>query len=279
MRHVATFSSDLLGQDGAAHSAWSPSGDLLAAAGTRKKKVVIFDRAGEVAASFTVPDPEFLYDEGQETPVVTLSWHPSGSHLAVLPRGHQFAMVWSAATKDVARVDGGIKPAEVSALSWCPDRPALALGTVKGSGLIYDCESRATTPLSLGRSNKPVTCAAWSTAAVPGGLLALGCKGGLVLLCRPADGVLLRSVQLKAAVSQLQFCEGGGGSRSGSPDGAAVAATGGEPRTSTIATSGSYGSSRSASCVSPSGALLAANVGRRAVCIWQFPQADRKSVV
>lgn len=41
--------------------------------------------------------------------MVTLSWHPSGSHLAVLPRGHPFAMVWSAASKDVARVDGGIK--------------------------------------------------------------------------------------------------------------------------------------------------------------------------
>lgn len=54
-------------------------------------------------------DPEFLYDEEVEAPVASLSWHPSGSHLAVLPRGHAFAMVWSAATREMARVDGGVK--------------------------------------------------------------------------------------------------------------------------------------------------------------------------
>ncbi|KAL4434272.1 hypothetical protein ABPG75_000713 [Micractinium tetrahymenae] len=251
MRHVATFATELLGPEGAAQFAWSPQGDLLAAAGARRKKVVLFDRSGEVAASFTVPDPEFLYDEEAETPVAALSWHPSGSHLAVLPRGHAFAMVWSAATREMARVDGGVKPAEVSALAWCPDRAALVLGTVKGTGILYDCASRTTTPLALGRSSvgKPVACAAWSAGAVPGGLLALGCKGGLLLLCRACDGGLERSVQLKGAVSQLQFCEtgaGGEGSSQAPPTGAGGGAC---------------------------GALLAANVGRRAVCIWQFPQA------
>lgn len=241
-------------------------------------------------------DPEFLFDEEAEAPVVTLSWHPSGSHLAVLPRGHAFAMVWSAATGEVARVDGGVKvghtllpgrqgllrrcadhaglppclpsillmrrqaacralivappllllspaqPAEVSALTWCPDRAALLLGTVKGTGILYDCATRTPTPLALGRGStgKPVACAAWSAAAVPGGLLALGCKGGLLLLCRASDGGLERSVQLKGAVSQLQFCEVGAGGDA--PPG-------------------------------PGGALLAANVGRRAVCLWQLPQA------
>lgn len=54
-------------------------------------------------------DPEFLYDEDAEPPLIELSWHPSGSHLAALPRGQPFAMVWSAATGEVARVDGGVK--------------------------------------------------------------------------------------------------------------------------------------------------------------------------
>ena len=84
-------------------------------------------------------------------------------------------------------------------------------------------------------------CLAWSAAAAPGGLLALGCKGGLLLLCRAADGGLVRSVQMKGAVSQLQFCGGSEGADAGQA-----------PAT---------------------GALLAANVGKRTVCIWQLPQA------
>jgi hypothetical protein len=40
--------------------------------------------------------------------VVALSWHPSGSHLAILPRGQPFAMVWSA-SGELARLDSGVK--------------------------------------------------------------------------------------------------------------------------------------------------------------------------
>ena len=74
----------------------------------QKKKVVIFDSSGGVVTAITVPDPEFLFDEAAEAPVLALSWHPSGSHLAVLPRGQPFAMVWSAGG-ETARVDSGIK--------------------------------------------------------------------------------------------------------------------------------------------------------------------------
>lgn len=41
--------------------------------------------------------------------MVALEWHPSGSHLAVQPRGHSFAMVWRADTKELSRADSGIK--------------------------------------------------------------------------------------------------------------------------------------------------------------------------
>lgn len=76
----------------------------------QKKKVVLFDATGAEVTSLTVPDPaaEFLYDEAAETPVAALAWHPSGSHLAVLPRGQTFAMVWSP-TGGTARVDSGVK--------------------------------------------------------------------------------------------------------------------------------------------------------------------------
>ncbi len=81
MQHPThAFSSDLLGPEGAALFSWSPTGDLLAAAGFRvrtvadarvgicpckvqfnilfplqRKKVVIFDRTGMVVTSLTVP--------------------------------------------------------------------------------------------------------------------------------------------------------------------------------------------------------------------------------
>lgn len=48
------------------------------------------------------------YDEDLGA-VQTLVWHQSCTHLAILPRGQTFAMVYDAATGEVARVDGGIK--------------------------------------------------------------------------------------------------------------------------------------------------------------------------
>ena len=129
-------------------------------------------------------------------------------------------------------------------MAWNPAAPQLALGTARGTGVAYDCATLTATPLALGRAAKPVCCMAWSADAVPGGLLALGCRGGLLQLCRPASGALEGSAQLKGAVSQLQFCKRGGG------DGPAGPAA--EPK---------------------GGALLAANVGKRSICVWEMPQA------
>lgn len=72
--------------------------------------MALFDRQGALLTSLTVPDPanEFLYDEAAETPVASLAWHPAGGHLAVLPRGQSFAMVWSPGG-GTARVESGVK--------------------------------------------------------------------------------------------------------------------------------------------------------------------------
>lgn len=51
---------------------------------------------------------EFLYAEETLPPVVALAWHPASTHLAVLPRGQSFAVVWTAAG-GTARVDSGLK--------------------------------------------------------------------------------------------------------------------------------------------------------------------------
>ena len=82
---------------------------------------MLFDPSGAVLSSLTVPDPspDYLYDEAAETPVLALAWHPHGTHLAVLPRGQSFAMVWSA-EGGTARVDGGVKVRFVR----CPGLPA-----------------------------------------------------------------------------------------------------------------------------------------------------------
>ena len=131
-------------------------------------------------------------------------------------------------------------------MAWSPASVQLALGTAKGGGIIWDVASRAATPLQLGRSVKAVCCMAWSAAAAPGGLLALGCKGGQLVMCRAADGCVVKTVQMKAALGQLQFCDA-----ETVPGGGAI-----RPATAT-----------------PDGcSLLAACLGRRTVCIWQLPQ-------
>jgi hypothetical protein len=111
---------------------------------------------------------------------------------------------------------------------------------------MHDVSTRAATPLQLNRSTKAISCIAWSPVAAPAGLLALGCKGGALLLVRAADGCVVRSIQMKAAVSQLQFCD---------PEAAAD------------------GQVRPATATATACSLLAANLGGRAVGIWQLPQA------
>lgn len=72
--------------------------------------MVLFGRDGGVVTALTVPDPasEFLYNEAAECAVAALAWHPSGSQLAVLPRGQSFAVVWSVGS-GLARVESGVE--------------------------------------------------------------------------------------------------------------------------------------------------------------------------
>ena len=184
-RPTRTFASELLGPEGAALFSWSPTGDLLAAAGFRvcRRRRLTHVAAhpsrcmtqmgpalscpaeeeggafrpqwrgccqpysarcalhlhlhGHPSSAFrptpSTParaDPEFLYDESQETPVLALSWHPWSSHLAILPRGQPFAMVWST-SGELAHMDSGIKastPACLCFLYPCSKRVSNMLG-------------------------------------------------------------------------------------------------------------------------------------------------------
>ena len=48
-----------------------------------------------------------------------LQWDAEGDLLAVLPRGQGFALVWTAATADVFRVEAGLKVTALLLLYTC----------------------------------------------------------------------------------------------------------------------------------------------------------------
>lgn len=200
MRCLYTTTSEALGL-GSVVFAWRSDNERLAAAG-HKRIVTIYDRNGQAAAQINLPDSDFEYDESLGA-VQTLAWHPSGSHLAILPRGQTFAMVYDAASGGVARVDGGVKQEEVCFVCWCPGRPLLALGTVRGTALAYDCATRTLGPLAA-RHAKPICCGAWSGSDV----IALGSWDASLSLCRAADGRLAKSISLRGRPAEVAFCRG-----------------------------------------------------------------------
>lgn len=148
--------------------------------------MVLFDPAGSVLSSLTVPDPspDYLYNEAAETPVLALAWHPRGSHLAVLPRGQSFAMVWSA-EGGTARVDGGIKARFLQALRGPPAQSAGAAHDCCTTAMPGSTRAALHRPPALLPPLKPclqpdeVTALAWCPSAPQ---LALGtAKGGGVV--------------------------------------------------------------------------------------------------
>ncbi|KAK9830069.1 hypothetical protein WJX72_009571 [[Myrmecia] bisecta] len=199
MRKLTTIGPNQLGVGGSIFT-WNPRGHHLAVAGS-KRKVNIYDRSGKLFDEIHIAAPEFSYDDRLSC-VRQLQWDATGESLAVLPRGQGFAIIWTAATKEAARVDITFKAQEASYMAWSRNGQTLAIGTSKGNLLLYNHSQRRKVPI-MGKHTRSIVSGAWNA----GGLLALGGRDNQVTISKGADGDAVKSLVLKGEPAEVSFSD------------------------------------------------------------------------
>ena len=92
-------------------------------------------------------------------PILTLQWDKDGEYLAILQEGNGVVPLWSLSTKRVVPLETNLR--DPTFLSWSKTGPQLAIGTAKGSLLIYNKTRKQKIPV-VGKHSKMITCGGWS---------------------------------------------------------------------------------------------------------------------
>lgn len=190
MKELWGIGPEILG-DGKAIFEWSPKGNWLAVAGV-KRKVEILDRNGRLYDEIQLPQAEVLSMEPRSASCLQLAWDPVGDLLAILPAGNSCVYLWTASTKEAQKIDSEFKTQEFTCLAWSKNSVLLAVGTSKGSLLIYNARERKKTPY-VGKHTKKIVCATWNKDNV----LALASLDSNVTLTDGYTGETLRGFMLK----------------------------------------------------------------------------------
>lgn len=88
-----------------------------------------------------------------------MEWDKDGEYLAVLQEGNGVIPLWSLSSKKVLPLETNLR--DPTFLSWSKTGPQLAIGTAKGSLLIYNKTRKQKIPV-VGKHSKMITCGAWS---------------------------------------------------------------------------------------------------------------------
>jgi WD repeat-containing protein 19 len=92
-------------------------------------------------------------------PILALQWDKDGEYLAILQDGNGVVPLWSLSSKRVVPLETNLR--DPTFLSWSKTGPQLAIGTAKGSLLIYNKTRKQKIPV-VGKHSKMITCGAWS---------------------------------------------------------------------------------------------------------------------
>ena len=87
---------------------------------------------------------------------------------ALLQEGNPKITLWDSTSRKTQRIDTNMK--DPTFLQWSKLGPQLAIGTAKGNLLLYNKDSRKTTPV-LGKHPKKISCGSWSSTS---NVLAMG---------------------------------------------------------------------------------------------------------
>eukprot|EP01038_Epipyxis_sp_PR26KG_P006561 gene6561-9018_t len=128
---------------------WHPEGNFLASAG-RNGIIHITDRHGEIIDEIPM---------ASSAPILALEWDKDGEYLAILQDGNGLVPLWNLSNRRVTQLETNLK--DPTFLAWSKIGPQLAIGTAKGSVLIYNKSRKNKVPI-VGKHSKKITCGVWS---------------------------------------------------------------------------------------------------------------------
>ena len=149
-----------------------------------QSKVVLYDRQGEQTNQVSISDSEQreFDNSGQAKTISHIEWDSRGEKIAIKCKNSSTISIWNTSTNEVYAVDIGVKH-NASFITWHLEKPILAIGTDKGSLVLYN-DDRKQKVVLVGYHSKALTCSAWNDE----GYLALGSSDNQVSIMRPKAG-------------------------------------------------------------------------------------------
>jgi WD repeat-containing protein 19 len=159
---------------------------------SENRVVNIWDRNGELFKEIDL--------EGNCT---GLDWSKDGNLLAVIHSKNSDVIIWNSSRETTSRLDTGEKAA-LTFLKWSAIGMTLAIGTAKGTLVLYNHTTSRKIPVYSKHGNKPITCGAWSSENQL-------CLGGGDKTCTISSdgGSTLQQLPLHHDPSDIAFHESG----------------------------------------------------------------------
>uniref|UniRef100_A0A6I8R870 WD repeat-containing protein 19 n=1 Tax=Xenopus tropicalis TaxID=8364 RepID=A0A6I8R870_XENTR len=169
------------------HYAWQRNlGNYIAVTGV-DHTVKIYDRHGQKKDEINLPGVCFALD-----------WDKDGNALAMVADKSSSIYMWDPNTCKTSQLDSGMRD-QMSFLLWSKAGSLLAVGTSKGSLLMYNLQTSRKVPV-LGKHTKRVTCGCWSSQ----NLLALGSEDKMITVSNQ-EGDTIRQTSVRMDPSDIQF--------------------------------------------------------------------------
>ncbi|KAM4807652.1 WD repeat-containing protein 19 [Rhinophrynus dorsalis] len=149
--------------------------------------VKIYDRHGQKRDEINLPGVCFSMD-----------WDKDGNALAIVADKSSSIYMWDPNTSKTSQLDSGMRD-QMSFLLWSKAGSLLAVGTSKGSLLIYNLQTSRKVPV-LGKHTKRITCGCWSSQ----NLLALGSEDKMITISNQ-EGDTIRQTSVRMDPSDIQF--------------------------------------------------------------------------
>jgi WD repeat-containing protein 19 len=149
MKTLFTVQTNTLGR-GPVFIHWNAPATHLAMVGATRR-VLIYNRQGSTVATLS------LANSGQ---VLALEWDSLGETLAVLQKGSSEIFLWDLNTKKSETVESNLK--ELTFMGWSKEGQILALGSLKGTLVLYNRKTLKMIPIK-GKHTKKITDGCWSS--------------------------------------------------------------------------------------------------------------------
>jgi len=132
------------------------------------------------------------------SPILGLEWDKDGENLAILQEGNGIVPLWNLPKKSLSPVETSLR--DPTFLCWSKTGPQLAIGTAKGSLLIYHKGRKQKIPL-VGKHSKAINCGTWS---MKGNKLVLGSEDRTITISNENGDTLLHT-EMKLVPVQANF--------------------------------------------------------------------------